>query len=253
MKLRFLAVFALAVAAFAANSRLYLTDGSYQMVREYKIEGDRVRYFSVERNAWEEIPLDLVDIKRSEKEVADREKARVAERAIEQEEEDAIRAERAEIARIPQNPGPYLIDGKLTPLQPAEIAITNSKTRSILKVLVPAPIVPGKSTIEAAGDKSKFVLANRTPEFYFRLEKEERLAIFQLKPKKDHRVVDEIDIIPESGEHISKRVVIPTFKKQLGPKLYRIWPEQPMEPGEYALVEYTEQDLNIQVWDFAIK
>jgi len=49
--------------------RLYLKDGSYHLVREYKVSGDRVRYYSVERSAWEEIPLGLVDIEKTEKEI----------------------------------------------------------------------------------------------------------------------------------------------------------------------------------------
>jgi hypothetical protein len=35
--------------------------------------------------------------------------------------------------------------------------------------------------------------------------------------------------------------------------LYKIWPKQPLPPGEYAVVEFAEGKLNIQVWDFAIK
>jgi len=56
-----------AVSAAAANVRLYLKDGTYHMVREYAIQEDRVHYYSVERSDWEDIPLALVDLKRTER------------------------------------------------------------------------------------------------------------------------------------------------------------------------------------------
>lgn len=43
------------------NQRLILKDGSYQVVTRYDIEGGVVRYFSAERDEWEELPEDLVD------------------------------------------------------------------------------------------------------------------------------------------------------------------------------------------------
>src|SRR5271157_5636548 len=44
-----------------ANQKLFLKDGTYQLVSSYQVHGDRVRYYSVERSAWEEIPASLVD------------------------------------------------------------------------------------------------------------------------------------------------------------------------------------------------
>src|SRR5258708_38907543 len=65
-------LFFLAFCAFAANVKLYLKDGEYHLVREYKVEAGRVRYYSVERSDWEEIPLELADLKRTETEAAQR-------------------------------------------------------------------------------------------------------------------------------------------------------------------------------------
>jgi hypothetical protein len=45
---------------------------------------------------------------------------------------------------------------------------------------------------------------------------------------------------------------VATFKKQYGPQLHKVWGELPLEPGEYALVEYTEGKINVRVWDFAV-
>jgi hypothetical protein len=47
--------------AQAANQRLGLKDGTYQVVTKYQRVGDRVRYLSAERGQWEELPADLVD------------------------------------------------------------------------------------------------------------------------------------------------------------------------------------------------
>jgi hypothetical protein len=55
----------LSVPAAAANIKLYLKDGTYQLVREYLVLSDRVKFYSSDRADWEEMPLVLVDLKKT--------------------------------------------------------------------------------------------------------------------------------------------------------------------------------------------
>ena len=43
MRRLFFALFVFVLTLTAANFKLYLKDGSFQLVREYQVEGDRVR------------------------------------------------------------------------------------------------------------------------------------------------------------------------------------------------------------------
>ena len=57
------------------GKKLILKDGSYQIVREYQVNGDRVRYFSEERGDWEELPAAMVDWDATAKDEKDSAKA----------------------------------------------------------------------------------------------------------------------------------------------------------------------------------
>ncbi len=45
----------------ARGKKLVLKDGTFQIIREYQRNGERVRYLSAERGDWEEIPAAMVD------------------------------------------------------------------------------------------------------------------------------------------------------------------------------------------------
>lgn len=244
------------VLVSAANVRLYLKDGEYQMVREYKVQSDRVRYYSIERGDWEEIPLDLVDLKKTESELKRREEASKADAVAQAAEEKAERDAEKEVSKVPVEPGVYLVAGdQLKTIKLAESKVVGqTKKRSILKVMAPIPIVAGKGTLEIDGEHSLNVVDGNTPEFYIRLTREERFGIVRLSDKKGNRVVEKLTIVPVSKEIVEEQDEVQVFRRQVGDALYKIWPMKPLEPGEYAVVEYTpanDGSLNVQVWDFA--
>ena len=237
----------------AANIKLYLKDGSYQLVREYQVQDDRVRLFSTDRGEWEEVPLSLVDLEKTQAEVKAHEEEVKANLAANAAEEKAIQDAQKEVERIPQENGVYLVEGdKLTPIKIAEAKIVTNTKRTVLKILSPLPLVSGKATLELDGAHASTGTANREPEFYIRLEQDERFGIVRLADHKGNRVVEKLTIVPVSKETIEEPDLVDTFRKQEADGLFKIWPEKPMAPGEYALVEYTEGKVNMRVWDFFI-
>ena len=254
------AILILCVAASGATLRLYLKDGTYQLAREYEILKDRIRYYSVERSEWEELPPELVDLDRTKKEAAEREEAAKTDTKAQAEEDAAELAAIKEIERVPVEAGVYYINGeKLDTLKLAETKIVNNKRRNILKAISPVPLVAGKATVELDGETSEMKISQDRPEFYFRLAKEERFAIIKLTPKKGARVVENLQIIPVSKEIFEEVQEVETFKKQSGDLLFKVWPVKTLDPGEYALIEYTplgedsrDKSINLQVWDFSV-
>src|ERR1700675_3400698 len=181
----------------AANIKLYLKDGTYQLAREYKVENDRVRFLSVDRGEWEEIPAALVDLEKTQAEIKRREDTVREEAAANAAEEQAERDARKEVEQIPVAEGVYLIEaGKLIPIKVGESKIVTDKRRSVLKVLSPIPLVSGKATLELDGPHAPAGTANREPEFYIRLSAEERFGIVRLGEHKGNRVVEKLTIVP---------------------------------------------------------
>ncbi len=241
------------VSAIAANVRLYLKDGTYQIVREYSIQEDRVHYYSIERSDWEDIPVALVDLKRTEGEITERKAAIEEETKMVVAEEKVEREMEHEKNKIPQDPGVYqLIDGKeLRIMRLAESQLHTNKRRAVLKAVSPIPLVSGKATVEVDKPRSSYNVETDTPEFYIQLSAEQRFGIIRLAPHDNVRIAEKVTIIPVTKEAVEEPEDVEIFRKQLDANgLYKIWPQKPLTPGEYAVIENTPGKLNMQIWDF---
>jgi hypothetical protein len=246
-------LFVFVLTLSAANVKLYLKDGGFQLVREYKVDGDRVTYYSVERSDWEEIPTDLVDLTRTSAETSARQAAQTKEARELADEQAAARENRQEILKIPRDPGAYrLEDNQLRVFDAADVTVHNSKGRNVLKTLV--PVVPGKSTLDIPGEHSPNIVKESSPEFFLQLAEFESFGMVKLTTGKGIRNVEQISIVPVAKEMEETRNTVPSFTKQLSDNgLYKIWPQDPLPQGEYAIVEYTEGKANTRVWDFRIQ
>jgi hypothetical protein len=173
------------VPGMARNHRLILKDGSYQMVRDYQIVGDRVRYLSQERGEWEELPANLVDwdaTHKWEKEHADlvEEDASPAMKEAEEldKEESQERNEQsarmplvAEGLELPDEDGVFILDTfqgtpELVELISSDLAM-NAKSRKGVAVL--NPLATQKASLELQGAHAKVHLHVNDPVIYLSL------------------------------------------------------------------------------------
>ncbi len=247
-----------AALLFADTFKLYLKEGGYHAVREYSVQGDRVHYFSTERGEWEDIPLDLVDLTRTEKERQAKDTAIAREAKEESEEAKALREERKEIAAIPADPGAYFrTGGKIDTLLTADYQVVTNKKRKALQILSPIPLVPGKASVVIKGEHASYVVNETRPNFYLRMEEQQRFGIITLTPKKGQRVVENISIVAVANVANEERNQMETFEQDLGNGLFKVWPEKDLAPGEYALVEFADKgdinDVELVIWDFAVR
>ena len=245
-----------AVLLFGETFKLYLKDGSYHLVREYQVLSDRIRYYSTERSQWEEIPKSLIDLDRTEREHKAKEQRDLREIREQDEEEQAERALRREIESIPMDPGAYYkVRDQIKSLPRPDTQVITDKKRRAIQLVSPVPLIPGKATVVIKGEHSNFIVNEDRPDFFLRLAKQERFGIVSLTPKKNQRIVENISVIPVAKEAVENRKQTETFEQELAPGLFRVWPEKPLAPGEYALIEYADtgdlNDIELLVWDFA--
>ena len=228
---------------------LYLKGGGELIVREYSIEQDRVRYYSIDRSAWEEMPLEFVDIEQTSRVEAGKTAARDKRAEEDRIERAAVRKARVELHRVPLEYGVYFLNGDdIRSVEQVVVVVQGSKSRGFLKVF--APVVLGKSTMELDGLEADLITEDAKPMFYVRLEKITRLMIVRLFDKKKSRVVQRVFKAPAGSEVMEEQEEIEVFLQQLAPNVYKVWPVDPIPPANYALIEYVPGKSELRVWDF---
>lgn len=246
-------VLALSFALLGAQTKLYLSDGTFHLVREYEVRDDRVRFYSTERRQWEEMPLDLVDLDRTRREIDEQRAVEQKEIEFWDREDQAERARMEEISRVPVNPGSYYLDKGIDEIRimpQAELDVLTNKRQQLLKMVTPIPVVAGKKNVIIKGEHSEFIITDPQPEFYLRLFREERFAIIRLGQRKGNRTVEQWHVLPVTDEVVEQHGDIEIFRREVAGGLYKLWPKQPLEPGEYAVIEFSLGEANVQAWDF---
>ncbi|HEV2499501.1 MAG TPA: hypothetical protein VGY31_07990 [Terriglobia bacterium] len=253
------------LAAFSrptyAQTKLYLKDGSYQLVKSYQIEGDRVRYYSLDRSQWEEVPVSLVDFKATQ-----------AAAAAEKEQQKQVLQDAEKTAqenyhlpantgyliapgvRLPQGEGVYAYDGmRLITLIQSQGSIERDKKRTALNMALPDPILKSRSLVILPGATAGVRMINPSPVFYahFTDGTGADIQLLRLKARKNDRIVEGLEA-RFKGTPTESRADIPLERAQVAPGVYSLKVTQPLTPGEYALAEVDQKKLNLDVWDFGV-
>ncbi len=253
------------------------------MVRSYERNGERVRYFSVERGAWEEIPAALIDWKATEKARADDEKADAAlvKRVQAQEQARNVIAVLdvdaslpvAQGAFLPNGEGMFVVAGKtVTRLEQVGSQTKADKKRVLAQVISPIPIISSKHNVEIPGARAiiRVTPYSGPPEFYLRevapdpdnptsIQQSSRqgvsgpdVELVRATVKGNKRRIRTIRSM--MGQELSSDVnTIPIQRWEVAPNVFRFTISEPLPPGEYALAEMLPDGMNVFVWDFGVE
>jgi hypothetical protein len=251
-------------AALPRGKKLMLKDGTFQLVREYHVDGDRVRYYSIDQMGWEEIPEPMIDWdatrkveigegKRNLDLIAEARKTEIARNAEPLDVDASI--EIAPKVFLQGGAGLFEFDGKaIYPLAPAEPDIKYSMTQRVKQVLVPIPIIPTRHTVSLEGERAKFRTHSNSLEFYMRTADghEPNLELIRAKVHGGKRSLENLDQL-FGQKQASGRIALPMLRWEIAKGVYRYTIYAPLEPGEYAVAETIESGgTNVFLWDFGV-
>jgi hypothetical protein len=271
-----------AAARLSHGKKLILKDGNFQLVRSYERNGERVRYFSLERGDWEEIPAAMVDWDATAKAQADDDKAAEALVKRVQAQEKAHQTfavvdvdaslQVGQGAFLPGGEGMFVVTGKsVIRLEQVGSQMKTDKARAIGQVISPIPIIQGKRNLEIPGPKAKTRVDTSLgpPEFYLRepafdpdtgsaIQRSSRpgtagpeIELVRATVKGGKRRLQAIHSL--LGQDLSSDIKTILIQRwEIAPDVYRFTIAEPLLPGEYALAEVLPDGINLFVWDFGV-
>ncbi len=161
--------------------RLILKDGSYQLVKSYEIQGERVHYLSAERNEWEDLPKSLIDWPATEKYEKDRTAGALPDAVLldkdldaERELEEASLPQVAPGLRLPEDSGMFLLDNykgepQLVEVQQTAGDLNRNMKGNILRGAI-NPVASAKQTIELEGQHAAVQSHVGVPSIYLKAD-----------------------------------------------------------------------------------
>lgn len=260
--------------------RIVMKDGSYQPATKCELldRGDRVHFWSSERDDWEDVPNSLVDWAATTKAMTEAPAAPAlassdaaaadAEEEADRKEEEARSPEIKPGLRLPDQGGVFLLDYWRDEPELVELVqnggdLNKNTGRNILRAAI-NPIAKSKQTIDLKGANARVQSHVPQPAIYIDVDSDQdsktgaaaqdlsnHFRIVRVQQKKDSRVVGTIEIAVY-GKVSQKANYIETRAEAVGPQWVKIMPAQPLDPGEYAVVEMLGKDINLYVWDFGI-
>jgi len=246
-----------------ASQKLFLKDGTYQLVSSYEVSGDRVRYYSVERSEWEEIPLPLVDLEATKR--AQEQEKSVQKKQLE--EGDAIAKERFykpadtgfEVApgiHLPNEDGVFVFDGiRVIRLIQSTPEVVADKRRAVFATAVPGHLLKSQVLLELPGEKAAVRLQQAMPTFYVQSKEGlgAKLELVPVKVVKESRLVEKVEASRSGlGKASQASAPIEFERTQVAPGLYCLKLLHPLDPGEYALGDLAQQGVTPVLWPFGL-
>jgi hypothetical protein len=252
------------VSRLPRGTKLMLKDGSYELVREYDIQGDRVRYYSIDQSQWEVIPTAIVDWNATKEAATEEEKSQASLLSKVQKQEDEHNALPAldidaslEVAPgifLPPGEGLFVFNGKSVLQVPqAQTDSQISKRRFLERVLVPVPIVPSLHVISIPGKHAKFRLNSGQPEFYLRTAdaSEPDVELIRAKVRGGQRQIMNLDEL--MGDQHTTSDTLSMQRWVIAKGVYRYTLGQKLPRGEYVMAEIIpNQGMSLYVWDFGV-